>query len=351
MSERPELTLACPVPISRYPVVSVAHGGGGRLTNQLIHDVFAAAFSNPALDAAHDGAVVPVATGRIAMTTDSFVVHPVFFPGGDIGALAVDGTVNDLAMCGATPLYLTAGFVIEEGLEMETLWRIVRSMADAARAAGVTIVTGDTKVVDRGKCDSIYINTAGVGEVPDGVNVSPDCVRPGDIILLSGDIGRHGMAIMAVREGLEFESTIESDCSPLNAPIAALLRAGIRVHCLRDLTRGGLASALVEISEKAGVSIHIREADIPVREDVRAACEILGFDPSYVANEGRFAAFVDPADADHAIEILQAIPVSAGATMIGEVTEGNEGTVLMTSMIGVERIVDMISGEQLPRIC
>jgi hydrogenase expression/formation protein HypE len=302
----PDLALgaACPAPLGDREQVTLAHGGGGRMTNQLIEQLFVRAFGNPALEARHDGACVELGGLRLAFSTDSYVVRPLFFPGGDIGTLAVNGTVNDLAMCGARPLYLSAGFVIEEGLPMATLGRIVGSMQAAARAAGVAIVTGDTKVVDRGKGDGVYINTAGIGVVESGGVIAPSSVRAGDVIVLSGDIGRHGMAVMAAREGLEFESAIESDCAALAAPVAALTAAGVPVHCLRDLTRGGLASAVVEIAQTAGLHLRLDEAAIAVREDVRGACEVLGFDPFYVANEGRFVALVPAAAAGICVEIL-----------------------------------------------
>jgi hydrogenase expression/formation protein HypE len=342
---------SCPIPISQYPHVMLAHGGGGHLTNQLIEQLFIPAFSNAALGARHDGARLEMAGATLAFSTDSYVVRPLFFPGGDIGTLAVNGTVNDLAMCGARPRFLSAGFIIEEGLPMETLWRVVLSMKTAAEAAGVTLVTGDTKVVDRGKGDGLFVNTAGIGLIEHARVIAPRSVQAGDLVLLSGDIGRHGMAVMAVREGLEFESRIESDCAPLAAPVLALFDAGVEVHCLRDLTRGGLASALVEIAQASGLHIRIEEAAIPVREDVRAACEILGFDPLYVANEGRFVAFVPAASADDALRVLRCDRVSAGATAIGVVSAAPAGLVTQRSRIGATRIVDLLSGEQLPRIC
>jgi hydrogenase expression/formation protein HypE len=351
MLNRKEFTPACPLPISDYPTILLAHGGGGKLTHQLIERVFLPAFRNPALEALHDGAVLDLGDQKVAFTTDSYVVKPLFFPGGDIGSLAVNGTVNDLAMCGARPCFLSAGFIIEEGLPTETLWRVVQSMQKAALAAGVQFVTGDTKVVDRGKGDGIYVNTAGIGLIEHGLAVSPSSVRPGDAILLSGDIGRHGIAIMAAREGLAFETEIESDCAPLVSPVMDLLSAGIKVHCLRDLTRGGLASALIEIARSARLQIHIAESDIPVRDDVSAACEILGFDPLYVANEGRFVCFVPPEDADSALKALRSNPFASDAVRIGSVTGDNPGLVTMRSRIGSVRIVDMLTGEQLPRIC
>jgi hydrogenase expression/formation protein HypE len=344
-------TLACPIPISDYPNVLLAHGGGGKLTNQLIAKMFVPTFHNAALEAQHDGAVFNLNGARLAFSTDSYVVHPLFFPGGDIGSMAVHGTVNDLAMCGARPLYLSAGYIIEEGLPMDTLWRIVQSMQQAAQVSGVQVITGDTKVVDRGKGDGVFINTAGIGIIEGERTIAPQQVREGDVLIVSGDIGRHGIAIMAVREGLEFETTIESDSAPVADMVLQLLDAGIDVHCLRDLTRGGMASALNEIAESARVGVAIEEMRVPVRDDVHAACEILGFDPLYVACEGRFVAFVAPADAERALAILRAHPLGAQAAIIGTVTADHAGTVLMKSRIGASRIVDMISGEQLPRIC
>jgi len=342
---------ACPIPIAQYPHVLLAHGGGGTLTHELIEKLFIPAFGNSALGERHDGAVFENPSRKLAFTTDSYVVHPLFFPGGDIGALAVNGTVNDLSMCGARPLYLSAGFIIEEGLPMETLWRIVQSMAAAAREAKVQLVTGDTKVVDRGKGDGIFINTAGVGAVQARHPISPASVKPGDAILLSGDIGRHGIAIMAVREGLEFESTILSDCAPLNEIVMSLLETGIEVHCLRDLTRGGLASALVEIAEAACLHLQIEESAIPILQEVQGACEILGFDPMYVANEGRFISFVPAAEAEKTLNRMRAHPLGLQASIIGTVMGERPGVVTMRSRIGATRIVDMLSGEQLPRIC
>jgi len=319
--------------------------------HQLIDGMFRHAFDNPLLNAGHDGAVFDVDPARVALTTDSYVVRPLFFPGGDIGTLAVNGTVNDLAMCGARPQYLTLGLILEEGLKMETLWRVVQSIQDAAEAAGVRIVTGDTKVVDRGKGDGIYINTSGVGVLAHDGEIGPSRIRPDDAILLSGDVGRHGIAIMAVREGLEFESEIESDCAPVAGPVMNLLEAGIEIHSLRDLTRGGLAAALVEHAHSARFPLLFEEAAVPVREDVQSACEMLGLDPLYVANEGRFIAFVPESQADKALEILRAHPVSGGAVRIGAVQDGDRAVVRMQSRIGAVRIVDLLSGEQLPRIC
>jgi hydrogenase expression/formation protein HypE len=341
----------CPIPIEQYPNVVMAHGGGGKLTHQLIEKMFFAAFSNTLLQTRHDGAVFELPSSKLAFTTDSYVVQPLFFPGGDIGTLAVNGTVNDLAMCGARPIYLSAGFIIEEGFSMDTLWRVVRSMALTAQKACVQLVTGDTKVVERGKGDGIYINTAGIGALESRQAVSPACIKPGDVIILNGDIGRHGIAVMAVREGLEFESTVTSDCAALSEIVLALFASGIEVHCLRDLTRGGLASALVEIAEAAHFHIEIKETAIPVREDVQGACEILGFDPIYVANEGRFVSFVPAQESERVLKQMHLHPLGTQACIIGTVKEDHAGLVTMKSRIGTTRVVDMLSGEQLPRIC
>jgi hydrogenase expression/formation protein HypE len=351
MDIRPDFGPSCPLPIQQYPHVLMAHGGGGKLMHQLLENVFGKAFSNPILDTRHDSAQVSVPPGKLAMTTDSYVVRPLFFPGGDIGSLAIHGTVNDLAMSGARPLYLSCGFIIEEGLPMETLWRVVCSMRDAAQRCGVQIITGDTKVVDKGKGDGLFINTTGIGVIEHALNIAPASVQPGDAVMVSGDLGRHGMAIMAVREGLQFESTIESDSAPVRDPVRALLKAGIEVHCLRDLTRGGLASALNEIAEAAGVRIAVEEKLIPVREDVHAACEMLGLDPLHVANEGRFIAVVVEKDAERALEIMRQHEVSSDSAWIGKVTERTAPLVVLKSAIGVSRVLDMPSGEQLPRIC
>jgi hydrogenase expression/formation protein HypE len=329
----------------------LAHGGGGRLMHDLLEHYVLPAFHNPQLATRHDGALLAVGETRLAFTTDSYVVQPLIFPGGDIGSLAVNGTVNDLAMCGARPLYLSAGLILEEGLPLEILEKIVGSMRRCAEAAGVQVVTGDTKVVDKGKGDGIFINTAGVGVVEHPQTISPATVCAGDAILLSGDIGRHGIAVMATRAGLEFESDIQSDCAPLAAPVLALLQAGIAVHCLRDLTRGGLATSLVEIAEAAGVHLAVDEERIAVRQDVRGACEILGFDPLYLANEGRFIAFLPEPQAGRALEIMRQHEVSAAAARIGHVAQTPRGTVVLKTGLGTERVLDMLSGEQLPRIC
>ena len=388
------LNQSCPVPRVADDRIVLAHGGGGRLTHQLIEKIFLPAFSNAALDQRHDGAVVPLDGARLAFTTDSFVVRPLIFPGGNIGDLAVNGTVNDLARCGARPLYLSAGFILEEGLEMETLRTVVKSMHEAAAKAGVKLVTGDTKVVDKGKGDGIFINTSGIGvvevrpglakaarpgapavdekpnlgdkEIKSGVphvsppsrdvgigtpSIGPASVQPGDVVVVSGDLGRHGIAILSVREGLEFESPILSDTASVWPAVEALLNAGIEIHCLRDLTRGGLATTLNEIAGDRNVCIKLDEALIPVDEVVQGACEILGLDPLYVANEGRFAAFVPEAQAEAALEVLKKVEVSRGSVRVGRVEEAPGRTVVLQSRIGGNRVVDMLSGEQLPRIC
>jgi hydrogenase expression/formation protein HypE len=346
-------SLNCPVPRVADDRIVLAHGGGGRLTHQLIEKIFIPAFSNAMLEARHDGAVVPVNGTRLAFTTDSFVVRPLIFPGGNIGDLAINGTVNDLAMCGARPLYLSSGFILEEGLPMDTLRTVVMSMQKAAAAAGVKLVTGDTKVVDKGKGDGIFVNTSGIGVIETNLKapIGPASVQPGDVVIVSGDLGRHGVAILSVREGLEFESPILSDTASVWPAVEALLTAGIEIHCLRDLTRGGLATTLNEIASDRNVCIKLEEAAIPVDEVVQGACEILGLDPLYVANEGRFAAIVLATQADAALEILKKVPVSQQSVRVGAVEENPGRTVVLQSRIGGNRVVDMLSGEQLPRIC
>lgn len=349
MTDR-DFSLSCPVPSVDDELIQLAHGGGGRAMEHLLETVVRPAFDDPLLDLRRDGATLSL-DGPIAFTTDSYVVRPLVFPGGDIGTLAVNGTVNDLAMCGARPLYLSVGFILEEGLALATLRAVVTSMRDAARAAGVRLVTGDTKVVDRGRADGLYVNTAGIGQIVASAPLGPAEVRPGDVIVLSGDLGRHGIAVMAARESLGFESAIVSDCAPLAAPVLALLEAGVELHCLRDLTRGGLASALVEIAETARVHLAIDEQAIPVREDVAAACDLLGLDPLHVANEGRFVAFVAAGDAGRAVDVLRGHAVSASAAVIGTVRDAGRGAVACRGPLGIERAIDMLNGEQLPRIC
>ncbi len=351
MTEPNPSGLQCPLPIADYPRVLMAHGGGGRLMHELIEKMFVAALDNEHLAARHDSVVLHFNSGKLAFTTDSYVVQPLFFPGGDIGSLAVYGTVNDLAMAGARPRFLSCGLILEEGLATETLWRIVGSMAHTAKRCGVQLVTGDTKVVERGKGDGIFINTAGIGVIEHNFSIAPGSVRPGDAIILSGDIGRHGIAIMAAREGLAFESAIESDSASLWPPVQRLLSAGIEIHCLRDLTRGGLASALIEIAEASGQQLAIEEGVIPVRRDVGAACEILGLDPLYVANEGRLVAFLPPGQAEEALRKLRAGDPDSDAALIGKTMAGRAGRVVLRTRMGTERVIDMLSGEQLPRIC
>jgi len=341
----------CPIPISDYSSVLLAHGGGGKLTHQLIQRMFVPQFSNEMLTTMHDGAVFSAGGAMLAFSTDSYVIKPVFFPGGDIGELAVNGTVNDLAMCGARPLYLSSALIIEEGLPMDDLWKIVVSMQAAAQKAGVSLVTGDTKVVDRGKGDGIFITTSGIGIVEQGVTIDPRRARPGDKIIVNGPVAVHGIAIMSVREGLAFDTEIRSDTAALNGLVDVILRAGSDVHVLRDPTRGGVASVANEIAQSSGQGILLDEAAVPVGEEVRGACEILGLDPLYVANEGKLLAFVDPSSAERVLAGMRAHPLGRESVVIGEVVAEHPGVVVMKSRIGGTRVVDMLSGEQLPRIC
>ena len=334
--------------------ILLAHGSGGQLSHELVEQIFVRHFANPTLAELNDSAVLDMSgnTRRLAFTTDSYVISPLFFPGGDIGKLAVCGTVNDLAVSGAEPKYLSAGFILEEGLSMETLERIVASMAETARAAGVQIVTGDTKVVNHGAADGAFINTAGVGFVPEGRSLSPRNLQAGDQILVSGTLGDHGMAIMMEREGLALHSALQSDCAPLNELIADLLQAcpsGVR--CLRDPTRGGLVATLNEWATAAKVGIAVEERAIPLREQVRSACEILGLDPLYVANEGKVVIAVAEGEAEAALAALRAHPLGSEAAIIGQVTADHSGRVVLGTMLGTHRILDMLVGEQLPRIC
>lgn len=347
---------SCPIPIYEHKQIVLGHGSGGKLTADLIDKIFLPAFNNPILDKLDDQAVLTINGSRLAFTTDSFVVTPIFFPGGDIGKLAVHGTVNDLAMSGARPLYLSAAFILEEGLPVDDLRRIVESMRVAAAEAGVQFVTGDTKVVDRGKGDQIFINTTGIGVIENGISISADRARPGDVILLSGYLGDHGMAIMSQREGLEFEGTIQSDCASLNGLVASMLTTpspghGDFIHCLRDPTRGGAATTLNEIAKRANVGMLLRETAIPVRESVQGACEVLGLDPLYVANEGKLLAIVEPSMADAVLQQMRRHPLGQDAAIIGEVVADHPGMVLMKTEIGGTRVLDVMFGEQLPRIC
>ena len=345
-----DFAIACPIPITERKNIVLGHGSGGRLTAQLIHDVFLPAFDNEILRKMDDQAVLQVGGTRIAFTSDSFVVTPLFFPGGDIGKLAVNGTVNDLAMSGARPLYLSASFIIEEGLEIEELSRVARSMAEAAREAGVAIVTGDTKVVNNGSADKLFINTSGVGLVPDGIEISASKARPGDAILLSGTIGDHGMAVFSKREGLEFEGSILSDTVGLYSLVERMLAAG-EIHALRDPTRGGLGTSLCEIAGAANIGIEIDAKSVAVREDVKAACEILGLDALFVANEGKLVAFVEPASANAVLNAMRQHPQGRDAALIGHAVSAHKGMVLLKTEVGGTRLIDLPFTEQLPRIC
>jgi hydrogenase expression/formation protein HypE len=349
------LSGSCPIPIFDHKRIVLGHGSGGKLTADLIDKIFLPAFRNPTLDKLDDQAVLTIGGARLAFTTDSFVVTPIFFPGGDIGRLAIHGTVNDLAMCGARPLYLSAAFILEEGLEVDDLRRVVESMRAAAAEAGVQLVTGDTKVVNRGKGDQIFITTTGIGVIEDDISISADRARPGDKIILSGTIGDHGMTIMSQREGLEFESAIESDCAALNSLVAAMLATSSPtkdcIHTLRDPTRGGVATTLNEIARHANVGMMLDERTIPVRESVKGACEVLGLDPLYVANEGKLLALVVPEMAVAVLEQMRRHRLGRDAAIIGEVVDTHRGMVLMKTEIGGTRVLDVMFGEQLPRIC
>ncbi|MGA3099777.1 MAG: hydrogenase expression/formation protein HypE [Bryobacteraceae bacterium] len=345
-----DFTLSCPLPITNRKTIVLGHGSGGKLSAQLIRQMFLPAFDNPLLNRLDDQAVLAVGGARIAFTTDSYVVTPLFFPGGDIGRLAVHGTINDLAMSGAQPLALSAAFILEEGFEMEDLRRVVDSMAEAARAAGVPIATGDTKVVPRGAADRMFITTSGVGLVPEGVNISAANARPGDQILLSGSIADHGMAVMSKRENMEFEGALESDTAALHRLVADMIAAG-EIHALRDPTRGGLGATLVEIAASARIGVEAESAAIPVHEPVRAACELLGLDPLFVANEGKLVAFVAPESAARVLAAMRANPLGREAARIGQAVEAHAGLVLLKTEIGGSRVLDLPFGEQLPRIC
>lgn len=343
---------SCPLPLQGYPTIVMGHGGGGKLGNELVEHLFLPAFRNPALENLGDAALLNLPCGRLALSTDSFVVQPMFFPGGSIGELAVNGTVNDLAVSGAEPKVLTASFILEEGLPMEQLAAIVSAMAEAARNAGVHIVTGDTKVVERGHGDGCYINTAGIGVQREGIVVGPDRVEIRDAVIVSGTMGDHGMAIMSVREGLEFESQIRSDCAALNGMIADVLAAtGDAVHAMRDPTRGGLASTLNEIAVSSNVGIAIDETKIPVRPEVQAACELLGLDPVYVANEGKAVFFVAPEAAGRVLEVLHAHPLGRDAAVIGKAIGDHPRMLVARTAMGANRVIATQIGEQLPRIC
>ena len=336
--------------MGEFEKILLAHGSGGKLAHELVEEIFVKAFDNPILARLDDSASIDF-SGRLAFTTDSYVVSPIFFPGGDIGKLAVCGTVNDLAMCGAKPLYLSLSFIIEEGLTQSELKAIVGSVQRASKEAGVNIVTGDTKVVHRGSADKLFINTAGIGIVPEGVDISGSSAKPGDKVLLSGPIGDHGIAVLSKREGLSFSTQLESDCAPLNSLVAEMLNASSNIHCMRDPTRGGLATTLNELAKQSEVSIRIDDKKIPVRDEVLAACEMLGLDPLYVANEGKLVAIVPAEDADKVLKAMQGNHHGKEASLIGEVIENKPGRVVMRTTIGASRIVDMMVGDPLPRIC
>lgn len=344
-------TLDCPVPRSGYDRIVMGHGGGGRLGAELLNKVFLPAYGNEILSKLEDQATLPWTGGRLAFTTDAFVVRPLFFPGGDIGKLAVNGTVNDLAVGGARPQFLSAAFILEEGLLLTDLARIVASMKEACRVAGVRLVAGDTKVVDKGKGDQVFIATSGVGVVPDGVSLSISAARPGDKIVLSGTIGDHGMAILCLREGIELESTLESDTAPLTELAEAALNACPSIRLMRDPTRGGLASTLNELAQASKVGVRIVEERIPLKTEVRGACEILGLDPLHIANEGKLVAVVPAAEAERLVAVLRAHPLGRDAALIGEVLADGPGIVRLKSRVGGERIVSLLAGEPLPRIC
>jgi len=330
--------------------ILLAHGSGGRLAHELIEKVLLKPLSNPLLDRLDDSAVVPF-SGRLAFTTDSYVVNPIFFPGGDIGKLAVCGTVNDLSMVGATPLYLSLAFIIEEGLSLDELERVLVSVQAAASEAQIQIITGDTKVVNRGSADKLFVNTAGVGRVPEGIDISGSNAEPGDKVILSGTIGDHGIAVLSRREGLGFSTRLESDCAPLNGLVAEMMAASRRIHTMRDPTRGGLATTLNELAAQSKVDIRIEEEKVPVRDEVRGACEMLGIDPLYVANEGKLVALVHPEDADAVLERMRHQRYGKNAAIIGEVRPDHAGRVVMKTRLGASRIVDMLVGDPLPRIC
>ncbi len=329
----------------------MAHGSGGKLSHELVENLFKPAFSNPFLDVLHDGAILPNPGGSLAFSTDSYVVHPIFFPGGNIGDLAVNGTVNDLAMCGAKPLYLSVGMILEEGLPIPDLRRIVQSMKDAANKADILLVTGDTKVVEKGKADGIFINTAGVGKVKEGLEISPSRIDVGDVILINGPVAEHGIAIMVSREGLEFETSLESDSASLNHMVEKILDISDEVHLLRDPTRGGMSATLNEIINASNLGIVLDEVAIPIPDTVKAACSLLGFDPLYVANEGKVLVFVGENDVQKVLDTMRQFPEGKDAAIIGKVVSEHAGKVILETGIGTRRIIDMPSGEQLPRIC
>ena len=345
------VNLTCPPPL-QYQQITLAHGGGGRLMKQLQGNNIQPVFNNPILNQQHDSAILNINGAKLAFTTDSYVIKPLFFPGGDIGKLAVCGTLNDLAMSGAKPLYLSCAFIIEEGFPIADLQRIVASMQHTAEQAGVQIVTGDTKVVDHGNGDGVFINTAGIGVLAGQTDISPIQIQVGDHIIINSDLARHGMAIMLAREGMAFDSTIESDCSDVSGLVQDLIEAGVPIHCLRDLTRGGLASALIELATTSRHAIEINETALPVHADVQSACEVLGFDPLYIANEGCFALFVPEQATAQALNVLRGHTLGKQAAVIGKVKATHDkGLLTLQTAMGVNRVLDLLSGEQLPRIC
>jgi hydrogenase expression/formation protein HypE len=354
-SQRPTFdSWTCPLPLRDYPTVVMGHGGGGKLSADLIKHLFLPVFENPVLAQMGDAAVVAPAGDRnlrLAVSTDSFTVTPLFFPGGDIGKLAVHGTLNDVAMVGARPLFLSAGFILEEGFPLESLARVAASMAEACEAAAVSVIAGDTKVVDKGHGDGVYINTTGIGLVPPGVEIRADRAQPGDVVLVSGDIGDHGIAILSVREGLEFETVVASDTAALDGLVAEMLEETVDLHCLRDPTRGGLAAALNEIAGASNVGIELDETAVPVKSAVRAACEMLGLDPFYIANEGKLIAILPVQEAEAVLARMRAHPLGTKAAVIGNIVESHAGMVVAQTGIGGRRVVDRLVGEQLPRIC
>lgn len=347
----PKIELNCPLPL-QYDQIVMAHGGGGRLMQQLLDSIIQPIFSNPILNQKHDSAVLNINDAKLGFTTDSYVVKPLFFPGGDIGKLAVCGTLNDLAMSGAKPLYLSCSLIIEEGFAINNLQRILLSMQQAAQQAGVLIVTGDTKVIEHGSGDGVYINTAGIGIIANNTNISPARIQVGDSIIINSDIARHGIAIMLEREGMNFDHDIASDCADLSRLVEGLIKADIDIHCMRDLTRGGLASGMIELAAASKHHFEISELALPIQQEVNSACEILGFDPLYIANEGCFALFVPESQTESCLNVLQQHPLGRQAHLIGKVKAIHpKGLVTLKTAMGISRVLDLLSGEQLPRIC
>ncbi len=353
MSQETKLAVAlnCPVPIAGGDSILMGHGSGGRMSGDLLRNVLLPALQNPVLERLDDQAIVDIGGSRIAFTTDSFVVKPLFFPGGNIGTLAVNGTVNDLAMGGAKPLFLSLALILEEGLPLDTLRRVMESIREAAALANVLVVTGDTKVVEKGSGDGLFVNTSGIGIIPPGVRLSADQAHPGDRVLLSGTVGDHGITILSQREGLEFESSVASDTAALHTLVADMLHVSSEIRCFRDPTRGGVSSSLNEIASRSRVGIELEDDAIPIREEVQGACELLGLDPLYVANEGKLLAIVEPTAAERILEAMQQHPLGRNARIIGTVTRSHPTMVILRTRLGTSRIVDLLSGDQLPRIC